>query len=89
MTHGKSMKINLAKQSRQAQIGRVVLRRLRPQAFPSPEGRIFFSVFAQTIRDLPAEDAKRYLHGDLIHLELAGIDVDWARRIIDKSGLEI
>ena len=61
-----------------------------------PCASLFFSVFETALLDLvdhndfnrymSYKSAVSYLRGDMIHLELIGIDSDWVKRVIRQVG---
>lgn len=75
---------------------RAALKKLSTQAYETPYAQLMFAVFSQAVADahefsaVPLESdfrsAKEYLRGDLPHLELCGIDPDYARRVMRLAG---
>ena len=71
-----------------------VLRTIKPQFIEGPDGRLMYAIVAGAISesvkmkgtDYPLQ-ARRYLFGDIIHAELAGVDVEWIKSVMQKYGL--
>jgi len=85
------MKNKLAKENCVKQVMRVI----KPQFIDTPEGRFMYAIVAGAVREsvglggsgASLLQARRYLFGDVIHAELAGVDVDWIRSTLHKVGL--
>lgn len=75
---------------------RAALKKLGTQVYETPHARLMFAVFSQAIADahefsaVPLESdlrsAETYLRGDLPHLDLCGIDPEYARRVMRLAG---
>lgn len=76
-------------------IARAVVNKIKTQIPEGGEAALLFSVFEHAVRDVGSNTASRidkdtaeqYLRGKMEHLSLCGIDVDWARKVIQDSGL--
>lgn len=77
-------------------VTRTLLSLVKGQYIQSPEADLMFAVFRQAVEDyfvpgkqaLPDEQrsAERYLfETDLVHLQLLGIDEEWAYELICKT----
>jgi len=65
----------------------------------SPEANLMFAVFETAARDLvalqrtsyetlSARSARKYINGDMTHLQSIGIDPDWIRSLFKQAGIE-
>lgn len=73
--------------------GKAIINKLRTQVLETPEGKMFFAVFAQAITDLTDYRERRtacwyFQRENFIHLELAGLDQSYVRRVIKTVGLD-
>jgi hypothetical protein len=74
--------------------GFAILEELRGNIIESPEGRLWFAVFRQTIMDLTIYDEREEAcahikRGRFHELEMAGVDNSYARRVIKKLGIDL
>ena len=79
--------------SEKTMIARAVVKKLKAQVIDSNEARLMFAVFEQAVMDAISDvgdtsrgSAARYLRSDMIHLDLAGVDIDYAARVMKSSG---
>lgn len=73
----------------------VVKKAVKNQSSKKAEANLLLSVFEQALDDAFANNvsktdrdtAFRYLDGDMIHLEICGIESGWVKRIMKEVGL--
>ena len=76
---------------------KAVLRKIAYQVPETRKAHLVFAVFAQAVRDcygsrngLYGREARKYLsRHPITHLDILGIDTDWARDQFAKANLEI
>lgn len=78
----------------------LVKRRIKFVFPKTPEGKLMFSVVMACIEDafLPKtyernareiSRAQRYIKGNMYHAEIAGVDSEWIRRVLNEEGLTL
>lgn len=73
--------------------GVAIIKMVASQVNYPKEGRLIFAVFATAIADAFSDNLSRkdmdsvvlYLKGDMVHLELLGVNVAWVKRLINKT----
>lgn len=68
-----------------------VLRKIKLQFPDTPSGSLMYSIIAQAVRDLftksGRESAVKYLHSDMIHAEVCGVNPAWIKRLLKQAGV--
>ena len=68
--------------------GRAALYKIRSQFPAIPEGQLMCAIINGAIVDLSSTkyrlEAIRYLQGDMVHAEIAGVDAGWIRGVLVK-----
>lgn len=68
-------------------------KKILTQVHASREGFMMWSVFHTAVQDLfdkhERASATRYLKGDLLHLQLAGVDPDWVHLQFKRAGINL
>lgn len=75
-------------------IASALIKKLKTQVEDAPGARLMFSVFEQAVLDVVVpgvpdgdrESAKRYLKSKMPHLELSGIEIKYAERVMKDLG---
>ena len=70
------------------------LRKIRPQFGTTPEHRLCFAILEQAVNDLPTMhgsaylSARRYLADKIYHAEICGVNSEWLRNVLIKTGVD-